>query len=680
MSQIHSRFKLKLRWSFLSILILAIGISSLVIVSFNYSRNYQEIQRLAIAQMQIVGHQVVKAISVVTKQATVTAKLIRGIITSEAEITTSNQSLIPYLARLLESIPVLESITIGARNGNLIVMTDLQDSENQESAPPDARYKILFFDRAQMPPKEFLEYRDTSGTILEKKEVHENYLDPRTQSWYQVIAQWPRTHWTSDYSSYTDSILTYLSFPIHAKNLDVVAVANITVSLEYLSNLVSFIRPVESGSIYIINESGQIVLPLGRPSGAQAALVEFAHSRFSESKESTFRMKKDQKEWLVDGTPLPLDYETKWLVMTLVPFDDFFASIIKTQNNIILISIAIALVFSVFSFLLTSRYISNPVEKLAEQSSHLQQLDFNNYEPIHSHISEIITFSSSFNGMYHALSSFARYVPREVVGMLIEQNREIELGGQRGELTILFTDIENFTSTSEMLPIETVLQTLSEYFEIFSKIIVDSAGTIDKYIGDSIMALWNAPRPVADSCSRACLAALRCLKYSSHHKTDNPFLLGRTRFGIHHGDVIFGNIGTRERMCYTAIGNAVNTAERLENLNKQYQTSILISESVLERIGSEFVTRPLDFVYMKGRGKGTTVYELVGLNTGPSELIASAEEVAFCKEFTLAYRQFHEQNMEAALQNFKDLNAKMPSDYATQLYLDRVKAVNSGKS
>jgi adenylate cyclase len=576
------------------------------------------------------------------------------------------------------SAPLIESIRIGTSNGNLISISDLAQSGEADN-PDTAKYRIEITERSGPTPIETLEYLDIYGNVIEKKQIPHVRSDPRNESWYRIVATWPHLRWSSDYISFQNQVVSNISLPIEDENYTVYAVASLNISLSELSNIVAYQKVGESGKVYILNERGERIVPFSTSANVHSALLSDAYNQYQETKEKNFRLENEDVTYLINCSLLPLDYETTWLIITIVPFNDFFASLVETEHQTILISVAIFVAFSLFSGFV-SRYISSPIVKIAEQSAHLQRLDFEKNTPIYSHISEIITLVSSFNAMHNALSSFARYVPKEVVRMLIGQQKEIELGGQRGELTILFTDIENFTTTAEILPIETLLSALSEYFEAYSKMIVDSEGTIDKYIGDSIMAFWNAPIPVADACSKACLAALRCLKFPKEQKRENPFLTGTTRFGIHDGDVIYGNIGTSERMCYTAIGNAVNTASRLQSLNKQYQTRILISETVHERIGSNFVTRPLDFVHMKGKTRGMTVYELVGLKKGAPELVASPGEITLCEDFTKGYEHFHEGKMEEALQCFTSLSQQFPSDYSTKVYLEKAKAVYEKKS
>jgi adenylate cyclase len=208
---------------------------------------------------------------------------------------------------------------------------------------------------------------------------------------------------------------------------------------------------------------------------------------------------------------------------------------------------------------------------------------------------------------------------------------------------------------------------LSDYFDVISKVVLQAGGTIDKYIGDSLMAFWGAPVASLDHAEKACLACLQCLIAIDQEKK------WYTRFGIHTGDVIVGNIGTSERINYTVIGDAVNVASRLQTINKEYQTTIIISEVVLNKIGNKFVTRPLDYVAVKGKIAKLKIFELMGTVDG--QLAATAEQRQLSERFTQAYKLFEQGDLKEAKRYFLEIEKKFPSDGPTKKYLERLSAV-----
>jgi adenylate cyclase len=174
--------------------------------------------------------------------------------------------------------------------------------------------------------------------------------------------------------------------------------------------------------------------------------------------------------------------------------------------------------------------------------------------------------------------------------------------------------VQGFTSLSENADPDVLMRQTSRYFTALSEVILEQGGTIDKYIGDGVMAFWNAPDPQADHCERACRAALLARK--ANDRVNREFEAEglprfRTRFGIHVGEAVVGNLGSSERMDYTALGSTVNLAARLEGLNKEHGTDILISAAVHERIKDRFCCRFVGTVVAKGMVAETRIYELI---------------------------------------------------------------------
>jgi adenylate cyclase len=180
----------------------------------------------------------------------------------------------------------------------------------------------------------------------------------------------------------------------------------------------------------------------------------------------------------------------------------------------------------------------------------------------------------------------------------------------------MFTDIDGFTTLAEALPPEALMRLASDYFQEVTQTLLAQQATIDKYIGDAVMALWNAPRDDPQHARHACLAALSlrvltdamCRRFAAEGRPPLP-----TRIGLHTGEAVVGNLGGADRLSYTAIGGMVNIASRLEGLNKFYGTRTLISEATRRAAGPGFVTRPVDLVQVKGAREVLEVHELLGL-------------------------------------------------------------------
>ena len=210
---------------------------------------------------------------------------------------------------------------------------------------------------------------------------------------------------------------------------------------------------------------------------------------------------------------------------------------------------------------------------------------------------------------------FSKYVAPEYVAQLAEDPSRLHTEGRRAELSILFSDIRGFTTISESLSPTDVIAFLNVYLSEMAAIVKQSGGTLDKFIGDAVMAFWGEPVPLADHAERACDCALAMkaatLKLAERFAAEGKPAI-RIGIGINTADVVVGNIGSLEhKLDYTVIGDGVNLASRLEGLNKEFQTTIIISEFCLARLAGRFVTRPLGDVKVKGKTKPVQIFELV---------------------------------------------------------------------
>lgn len=192
-------------------------------------------------------------------------------------------------------------------------------------------------------------------------------------------------------------------------------------------------------------------------------------------------------------------------------------------------------------------------------------------------------------------------------------------------MTILFSDVEGFTSIAEHLSPEELSDQTSRYFENVTSAVVQERGTVDKFIGDLVMAFWGAPTVVEDHVFRACTAALRArhrMKVLNSQWASEGRRQMHVRFGLHCDEVVVGNVGSPDRLSYTVMGDGVNVASRIEGLNKQFGTSICISENVYERVADRVIVRALGHIPVRGRETEIKVYELIGIaGGGDAELV-----------------------------------------------------------
>ncbi|MCB1143420.1 MAG: adenylate/guanylate cyclase domain-containing protein [Leptospiraceae bacterium] len=213
-------------------------------------------------------------------------------------------------------------------------------------------------------------------------------------------------------------------------------------------------------------------------------------------------------------------------------------------------------------------------------------------------------------------STFSKFVSKDIVDELLKDPDKIALGGARREITVFFSDVRGFTSLSEGLTPEVLVKLLNEYLTTMTDSIIQYKGTIDKYMGDAIMAFWGAPVPLEDHAYFACVAALVQIEELKRLQMD-----WKSRglpnidigIGLNTGFAVVGNMGSSHRMDYTCMGDTINLGSRLEGSNKIYGTRIIISEYTYERVKDRVYTRELDLVKVKGKNKPVRIYELLGL-------------------------------------------------------------------
>ena len=210
--------------------------------------------------------------------------------------------------------------------------------------------------------------------------------------------------------------------------------------------------------------------------------------------------------------------------------------------------------------------------------------------------------------------AFSFYVTPSVVNEMLKNPDKLKLGGDKKELSVLFSDIRGFTTLAEEMEPEALVNLLNEYLTEMTDIVFEFDGLLDKYIGDAVMAVWGAPLEQTDHPERACRTALKMLdrltKMQQQWEAEGTPRLD-IGIGVNTGPMVVGNMGSERRFDYTVMGDSVNLASRLEGINKEYGTQVVISEFTYERVKDDFFCRELDAVRVKGRAKPAKIYELV---------------------------------------------------------------------
>ena len=268
-------------------------------------------------------------------------------------------------------------------------------------------------------------------------------------------------------------------------------------------------------------------------------------------------------------------------------------------------------------------------------------------------------------------SAFKHYLGPAVIDQIIDDPSRLQLGGEKRELTLFFSDIEKFSSFSEKLDPQTLTSLLNEYLTDMTDIILEEGGYLDKYIGDAIVAYWNAPLDQPDHAIRACRTVLRCQRRLAEKREVYKQRTGVTikaRIGMNTGEVTVGNMGSRDRFNYTVLGDAANLASRLEGANKAFGTYAMISEETWSKTEGQFVGRELGQLRVVGREKPVRVYEIMGFTGEPLP--------AFIPDYERGLKLCTEANWSEALKLFE----KYPDDPPSRTYAAKCKLLLSDPS
>ncbi|MEN9558055.1 MAG: hypothetical protein RL141_424 [Candidatus Parcubacteria bacterium] len=263
---------------------------------------------------------------------------------------------------------------------------------------------------------------------------------------------------------------------------------------------------------------------------------------------------------------------------------------------------------------------------------------------------------------------FSRYMSPSVVEALLEDPSKLALGGVRRHMTVFFSDIRGFTTMAEKMKPERLVRVLNAYLDRMTDIVFTHGGVLDKYIGDAVMAFWNAPFDQKDHARRAVATALAMRMALQEMNETHQF--GKTDLrigvGIHTGEMVVGNIGGKARYDYTVIGDSVNLASRLEGITKEYGVDIVVSGNTAAEVGSEILLRRLDKAVVKGKKEPVMLYEAVALTAH-----ATPDKQRLVSDYEHALEKYFSRDFAAATGVCADILSRHPEDGPTKLLLSR---------
>jgi adenylate cyclase len=540
----------------------------------------------------------------------------------------------------LQEEPQADSFYVGYDNSCWLQVRGLDSLDRTQrarlEAPPGAVFNVNLvrpLPEGALPMRRVFE--DADGNKIGQIDLWNYGYNVRQRTWYQDTMAARRSLVSPPYLSF--SLATpqiTLSAPLRGKVHGVIAA---DLKLDKFSEFVQEQRPGKHGTVIMFDASGALIAHPEFARLAERSLTHPGEPQIPNIREikrglvSTVMRGWDHSgayegsakdgegnEFLFRLSEFNLGDERKAYLLLLAAEDDFVDNVRQLQLKGLIVAIFVGGCFVPIVWFFGAG-MSRALKRITDQTERLRGLAEPDETTITSHITEIHELSSAMALAQRTIWSFAHFVPKEIVRGIIDGSISTRLGGVRQEVSILFTDVRDFTGLAERADPDILMHQASRHFTVLTAAFLAEGGTVDKFIGDAVMVFWNAPHPQTDHVERACRAALAAKAASERLNGDfdseglPPFVV---RFGLHVGDAVVGNLGSAERMEYTALGSSVNLAARLEGLNKEYGTTILVSDAVRLRVEHRFHFRPIASVIAKGMTMETRVFELVNESRG----------------------------------------------------------------
>jgi adenylate cyclase len=540
-----------------------------------------------------------------------------------------------FFLEVLRNVPNATSIYGGYPDGSYIqvISAENRDVRTALSAPDGTTFAVrTIAQREKADVISTIRFLDANAGLINERKFEYVTFDPRRRPWYRSVAQYGLPVSIGPYVTGTLKVPT-LTIAVPMKDNSQVVVG-INIHLETVSHLLDAAEISPRARSYIIDEHDRLV------AHSDPAMMSKILGTWSEegtdgastngldrSVETVIRLRQnpsyangeiarfdlDGEAYLAQIAPVTFSGLFKGSsVAVIVPLEDLLRQANRQLVRNLLIAAALV-IGGIGASILLSRLIGHSLYQLADEARRIGDLDFAGKRTSHSWISEINTLASALAASRRAIAQFALYVPREVVRRIVNPDGSATKA-TRQEVTVLFTDICDFTSISELHTPEDVVDILSVYFELLNQIAEHYGGTVVQYLGDSAFVMWNAPIEDVSHVEHGCRCTLAMKAAFDELNVKNrsnrqPELI--TRFGLHSGQAVVGSFGAISRQQYTAMGDTINVASRLEGLNREFGTSILVSAAIHRVVRDLFAFRAIGPVKVKGRAVAVEIYELV---------------------------------------------------------------------
>jgi adenylate cyclase len=664
------RGKIGLRAVLTALVLMTVAITAVVIhLTWSYAARRNVAEVVGQLNRQIVGS-VQHEIRATLNDAWSVQGAVRSIFFQEAIKPTDEAKREFIFLALLRSHPTLSWIAIGFPDGGFFGALRAADDEIdmvEVKRDPETGVRRQRVDT----------YAPQSGDVLFRgREITPSDFDATAQTWYKRAVAEDGPGWSMlRHLPYRDRPAIVTSTPIMIDH-DFSGVIAVVVELERLSQFLGGLHVGKTGTVIVLNRGGKVVASSAsavlkqQRAGEMPELDTLARDHpmlasisgvvdgnrlslvhLTETRQLRAIGPLDGREYFVTFSPLNFD---DWIVATVIPADDFLASIERNAMILLVVLVVLTLIVAAIAILTANHLVAAPLLRIAGQLKLIEEFRLDRVSRLASPLRELDNLSGALWQMSRGLASFQKYMPTELVRTLVSQGVEARPGGHQQTLTVMFTDLAGYTGISEQLG-DNVVPLLAEYLEAVSTAVLNHSGTIDKYIGDGVMAFWGAPLPSERHAVDACSAALECQRLmtlqrrSAEDRGTTPL---RMRIGINTGRMLVGNIGSSNRLSYTVIGDPVNVASRLEPLGKQYGVDIIIGEDTRLAAGDAIIVRRLDRIAVYGRTGGLVIYELLG--TAADTGTTSAE---WFQTYEAGLAAYEDRRWSAAIRLFEETTA-----------------------
>ncbi|MGB8398363.1 adenylate/guanylate cyclase domain-containing protein [Bradyrhizobium sp.] len=567
----------------------------------------------------------------------------------------------------LQSQPTISWVAFAWPDGSFFAGHKLGDSriEMLELTNPDRKLRID-------------QYENAGNEIrLTNRRVEDTRYSVTDQEWFREAIASNDDHW-STLTSHPDGERPAAAFAapidIDQKRAGVLA---IIIELTRVSNFLSQLTVGKSAGAFILDRGGAAIaapdpnadelhpLKTDHPLFAVAVdAVKQAGRAYDPGEGQAFHAQVTREGRAYQAVLTPISFPG-WSLVTVVPESEFLGPVQATIRKLLIGLAVLIAIAGLLSAWLAQRLIAAPLLKVVNEIRHVERFDLDKVQRYSSRLTEIENLSGAIGDMAQGLAAFRKYIPADLVKRLIGDGTGARLGGAVRPMSVMFIDLAGFTGMSERLG-DRIIPLLSRYFDAVSAEVQGHGGTIDKFIGDAVMAFWGAPSANPDHALDCCRAALACRRaMDKAGLADDNGQPVKIRIGINSGDMLVGNIGSEVRLNYTVIGDAVNIASRLESTNKVYGTTIIIGPETRRLAGDRIAVRELDRLAVYGRAGGLQIYELLGM----VDEFEGALDWVTCYEAGLA--AWRARDFAAAIAAFEQVLEIRGQDAASSLMIAR---------